>query len=76
MGDGVKICDFERGLGKKREKNFCSFCKNNSILRPFQIKFPIERPVLSSLKRAQNKRKKNWLAQAKLLHLLDFVYSL
>ena len=27
MGDGVKICDFERGLGKKREKIFAVFAK-------------------------------------------------
>ena len=37
---------------------FAFFCKSNSILRPFFVKFRFERPVLGSAKRAQNKRKK------------------
>ena len=45
-------------LRKKRKKSFEFFCKSNSILRPFFVKFRFERPVLSSAKRAQNKRKK------------------
>ena len=32
---GVKICDFGRGSQKKNAKNFCVFCKNDSISRPF-----------------------------------------
>ena len=43
----------------------------DSILRPFLIKFRFERPVLSSAKRAQNKHKKHWRAQAKLLDVLS-----
>ena len=35
------------------------------------MKFRFERPVLSSAKRAQNKHKKNWRAQAKLLDVLS-----
>ena len=34
-------------------KNAKIFCKNDSILRPFLVKFRFERPVLSSAKRAQ-----------------------
>ena len=68
---GVKICDFGRGLRKKTLKKFCVFCKNDSILRPFQIKFRFKRPVLSCAKPAQNKHKKNWRAQAKLLVVLS-----
>ena len=52
-------------------KSFAFFCKNNSILRPFLVKFRFKRPVLSSAKRAQNKRKKNWRAQAELLDALS-----
>ena len=70
-GWGVKICDFGRGSQKKMQKNFCVFCKNDSILRPFLVKFRFEWPVLSSAKRAQNKHKKHWRAQAKLLDVLS-----
>ena len=71
-GWGVKICDFARESQKKTQKNFSVFfCKSNSILRPFLVRFPFERPVLSSAKRAQNKHKKNWWAQAKLLDALS-----
>ena len=58
------------GLTKKK-KTFCGFCKNDSILRPFLVKFRFERPVLSSAKRAQNEHKKHWRAQAKLLNVLS-----
>ena len=34
------------------------------------VKFRFERPVLSSAKCAQNKHKKHWRAQAKLLFFL------
>ena len=44
-----------------------------TILRPFSFKFRFERPVLSSAKRAQNKHKNYWRAQAKLLHVLSNV---
>ena len=55
---GVKNCDLRRGSQKKKtQKNFCVFCKNDSILRPFLVKFRFERPVLSSAKRVQNKHK-------------------
>ena len=70
-GWGVKICDFRRGSLTKKSKTFLRFCKNDSILRPFLVKFPFERPVLSSAKRAQNKHKKHWRAQAKLLNVLS-----
>ena len=56
---------------KKKQKNFCVFYKNDSILRLFLVKFRFEWPVLSSTKRAQNKHKKNWRAQAKLLNVLS-----
>ena len=50
---------------------FLFFCENDSILRPFLFKFWFERTVLSSAKRAQNKHKNRWRAQAKLLDLLS-----
>ena len=57
------------------QKIVCVFYKNKSILRPFQVKFRFERPVLSCVKRAQNKHKKNWRVQAKLIDVLfhDFM---
>ena len=67
MGEVLKFVTPDWGLKRKTLKNLCVFCKNNSILRPFQVKFRFERPVLSSAKRAQNKHKKNWKAQAKVL---------
>ena len=67
MGEVLQFVTPDGGLRKKTQTNFCVFCKNNSILRPFEVKFQFERPVLSSAKRAQNKHKKNWRAQAKLL---------
>ena len=70
-GWGVKICDFARESQKKTKKKFAFFCKNNSILRNFLVKFRFERSVLSSAKRAQNKHKKNWRTQAKLLDALS-----
>ena len=66
MGEVLKFVTPDEGL-RKTQKIFCVFCKNNSILRPFQLKFQFEKPALSSAKRAQNKHKKNWRAQAKLL---------
>ena len=67
----------DSGLRKQKQKNFCVLCKNNSILIPFLVKFRFERPVLSSPQRAQNKHKKNWRAQAKLLDILsnDFMHK-
>ena len=73
-GWGVKICDFRWGLRKTTQKNFCVCCKNDSILRPFLVKVWFERPVLSSEKRAQNKHKKHWRAQAKLLDFLLIIF--
>ena len=71
MGEVLKFVTLDGGLRKKTKKNirknFCVFCKNDSILRPFLVKFRFECSVLSSEKRAQNNHKKNWRAQAKLL---------
>ena len=52
------------------QKSFFVFYKNNLILRPFLVKFRFEKSVLSSAQRAQNKHKKIWRAQAKLLDVL------
>ena len=72
MGEVLQFVIPDGGLRKKNaNKNFCVFCKNNSILRPFEVKFHFERPVLNSKKRAQNKHKKNWRAQAKLLDVFS-----
>ena len=71
VGEVLKFVTLDGGLRKKSKKNFCVFCKNDSILRPFLVKFRFKRPVLSSAKRAQNKHKKNWRAQAKLLDVLS-----
>ena len=59
MGEVLKSVTLDGGLRK-----------NDSILRPFLVKFWFERPVSSSAKRAQNKHKKHWRAQAKLLDVL------
>ena len=53
-------------------KKICVFCKNDSILRSFLVKFRFECPVLSSAKRAQNKHKKHCRAQTKLLDVLSY----
>ena len=58
---------FQKGGHGCGGKNY----KNNSILRPFLVKFRFERSVLRSAKRAQNKHKKNWRAQAKLLDVFS-----
>ena len=71
MGEVLKFVTLDGGLRKEMQKNFCFFCENDSILRPFLVKFRFERPVLSSAKRAQNKHKKHWGAQAKLLDVLS-----
>ena len=71
MDEVLKFVILDRGLRKKMQKIFCVFCKNDSVLRPFLVKFRFERPVLSSTKRAQNKHKKHWSAQAKLLHVFS-----
>ena len=71
MGEVLKFVTLDGGLRKKTQKSFCVFCKNDSILRPFLVKFRFESPVLSSAKRAQNKQKKHWRAQAKLLDVLS-----
>ena len=70
MGEVLKFVTLDGGRRKKQKKNFCVFCKNDSILRPFLDKFLFEWPVLSSAKRTQNKDKKHWRAQAKLLDVL------
>ena len=71
MGEVLKFVTLDGGLWKKAQKNFCVFCKNDSILRPSLVKFRFERPVLSSAKCVQNKHKKHWRAQAKLLNVLS-----
>ena len=71
MVEVLKFVTIDGDLRKKRKKNFCFLCKNDSILRPFLVKFWFECPVLSSAKRAQNKHKKHWRAQAKLLDVLS-----
>ena len=58
-----------KGVSEKSAKSFFVFCKNDSILRPFKFRF--ERPVLSCAKRAQNKHKNRWRAQAELLDVLS-----
>ena len=55
MGEVLKFVTPDGGLRKKTKKSICVFFKNNSILRPFYVKFQFERPVLSSEKRAWNK---------------------
>ena len=71
MGEVLKFVTLDGGLRKKTQKKFCVFCKNDSIFRPFLVEFRLERPVLSSAKCAQNKHKKDWRAQTKLLGVLS-----
>ena len=71
MGKVLKFVILEGGLRKLNAKNFFFLCKNYSILRPFLFKFRFGRPFLSSAKRAQNKHKNHWRAQAKLLYFLS-----
>ena len=71
MGEVLKFVILDGGLRKKTQKIFCAFRENDSILRPLLVKFRFERPVLSSAKRAQNKHKKHWSAQAKLLDVFS-----
>ena len=71
MGEVLKIVTLDGGFRKKTQKNFWVFSKNISILRPFVVKFRFERPVLSCAKRVQNKHKKHWRAQAKLLDVFS-----
>ena len=73
MGEVLKFVIPDGGSQKKKRKNiFAFFCKNNSILRTFLVKFRFERSVLRSAKRAQNQHeKKNLRAQAKLLDVFS-----
>ena len=72
MGEVLKFVTLDGGLRKKRKKSCSFFCKNDSILRPFLFKFRFERrTVLRCAKRAQNKHKNRWRAQAKLLDVLS-----
>ena len=41
MGEVLKFVTLDGGLRKKRKKTF-GFCKNDSILRPFLVKFWFE----------------------------------
>ena len=65
MGEVLKFVTLDGGL---RKKNFYVFCKNDSISRPFLVKFRFECPILSSAKCAH---KKHYRAQAKLLDVLS-----
>ena len=67
----LKFVALKGGLRKKTQKYFCVFCKNDSILRPFLVKFRFERPILSSTKVRKISINKNWKAQAKLLYGLS-----
>ena len=71
MDDLLKFVTLDGGLRKKKHQDFCAFCKNDPILRTCLVKFWFERPVLSSVQRAQNKHKKPWRDQAKLLGVLS-----
>ena len=42
MGEVLKFVTLDGGLRKKRKKTFAFFCKNDSILRPFLVKFRFE----------------------------------
>ena len=42
MGEVLKFVTLDWDLGKKTQKNFCVFCKSDSILRPFLVKFRFE----------------------------------
>ena len=74
MDKVLKFVTLDAGLRKKNPKKLCVFCKNDSILRSFLVKFRFECPVLSSAKRAQNKHKKHWRAQAKLLDFFLMIF--
>ena len=55
MGEVLKFVRLRMEVSeKKTQEIFYAFCKNNSSLRSFQVKFRFERPVLNSAKRAQN----------------------
>ena len=66
MREVLKFVTLDGDLRKKIKKICFFFAKNDSILRSFLFKFSFKRPVLSSAKRAQNKHKNHWRAQAKL----------
>ena len=59
MVEVLKFVTLGGGLRKQRKKSFGVFSKNDSILRPFLVKFWFKRPVLSSAKWAQNEHEKN-----------------
>ena len=71
MVELLKLVTLYGGLRKRTQKIFAFFCKNDSILRTFLVKFWFERPVLSSAKRTKNKFKKHGRAQAKLLDVFS-----
>ena len=70
MGEVLKFMTLD-GVSEKKMQKKLFVCKNDSILRTFLFKFRFETPVLSSAKRAQNKHKNHWRAQAKLLDVLS-----
>ena len=48
MGEVLKFVTLDsekkskKKVSEKKQKNFCVFCKNDSILRPFLVKFRFE----------------------------------
>ena len=57
-------------LRKKTQKNSLLFLQKLLNFKTFLVKFRFESPVLSNANRTQNKHKKHWKAQAKLLDVL------
>ena len=66
MYEVLKLLTPDGGLRKKNAKKFLRFLQKQLNFKTFLVKFWFGRPLLGSAKRAQNKRKKNWRAQAKL----------
>ena len=58
------------GSLRKNAKKFLLFLQKQLNFKTCLVKFWFDGSVLSSAKRAQNKHKKNWREQAKLLDVL------
>ena len=71
MGEVLKFVTLDGGLRKKTQKKLLRFLQKWLNFKTFLVKFRFEWPVLSSVKRAQNKHKKQRRAQAKLLDVLS-----
>ena len=48
MGELLKFVTPDKGLRKKRKKFFAFFCKNNSILRLFEVYFGLKYPFYAA----------------------------